>query len=97
MPQYRKRPVVVEAFRLDNYDTDHTVSLPPQWFTAELVKQRISMQPNGSAVIKTLEGVMTAEIGDWIIQGVKGEIYPCKNDIFRQTYEAVPEVPQKTT
>jgi hypothetical protein len=37
--------------------------------------------------IKTLEGVMTANIGDWIIQGVNGEIYPCKPDIFEKTYE----------
>ena len=39
--------------------------------------------------IITLEGVMTAEAGDWIITGVKGEPYPCKDDIFRLTYEAI--------
>jgi hypothetical protein len=41
--------------------------------------------------IKTLEGVMTANIGDWIIQGVNGEIYPCKPDIFEKTYELLKE------
>lgn len=40
-------------------------------------------------VIKTLEGDMTAEVGDWLITGVKGEVYPCKPDIFEQTYELV--------
>ena len=40
-------------------------------------------------VIITLEGTMTAEPGDWIITGVKGERYPCKDDIFRATYEAI--------
>lgn len=39
--------------------------------------------------INTLEGVMTAVEGDWIIQGVNGEIYPCKPDIFEKTYEKV--------
>lgn len=42
-------------------------------------------------LIKTLEGTMRAEIGDWIITGVKGERYPCKPEIFRKTYEAVEE------
>lgn len=41
--------------------------------------------------IKTLEGTMKAEYGDWIIKGVKGEFYPCKPDIFEMTYEAVSE------
>lgn len=40
-------------------------------------------------VIATLEGVMRANPGDWVIRGVKGEIYPCKPDIFAATYEAV--------
>lgn len=39
--------------------------------------------------IPTLEGTMVAEAGDWIITGVKGERYPCKDDIFRATYEAI--------
>ena len=56
--KYRKKPVVVEAYRTD-----------------------IKVQ------IETLEGVMTANPGDWIITGVKGEKYPCKNDIFEMTYE----------
>ncbi len=39
-------------------------------------------------LIETLEGEMTANVGDWIIRGVKGEFYPCKPDIFAATYEA---------
>ncbi len=42
-------------------------------------------------VIKTLEGNMVAKVGDWIITGVKGERYPCKDDIFKATYELVEE------
>lgn len=46
--------------------------------------------PSGSYLqIKTLEGIMTAIVGDWIIKGVKGEFYPCKNDIFIMTYDVV--------
>ena len=41
--------------------------------------------------IPTLEGIMHADIGDWIITGVKGEQYPCKPDIFEKTYERVEE------
>lgn len=41
--------------------------------------------------IETLEGTMTARLGDWIIQGVQGEFYPCKPDIFEQTYEPAKE------
>ncbi len=40
-------------------------------------------------VIKTIEGDMQANLGDWLIKGVRGEYYPCKDDIFRQTYEPV--------
>ena len=39
--------------------------------------------------IETLEGVMKADKGDWIIKGVKGELYPCKPDVFEMTYEKV--------
>jgi hypothetical protein len=49
---------------------------------------------NGIA-IKTLEGVMRGDMGDWIIKGVKGEFYPCKPDIFEATYESVASEPQK--
>ena len=44
---------------------------------------------NGNLMIRTLEGDMRAEYGDWIIRGVQGEFYPCKPDIFEQTYEEV--------
>ncbi len=53
----------------------------PVVITAERIWQR-------EAII-TLEGVMTAEPGDWIITGVRGEQYPCKDEIFRMTYEPI--------
>jgi hypothetical protein len=47
--------------------------------------------PTGRAIVRTLEGPLRVSDGDWIITGVKGERYPCKPDIFEQTYEAVEE------
>jgi len=46
--------------------------------------------------IDTLEGTMTGNIGDWLLCGVNGELYPCKNDVFQQTYDEVNEKPECT-
>ena len=58
-----------------------------------MVAAERSIYPNddGSLTIETLEGDHRASLGDWIIRGVQGELYPCKPDIFEQTYEAVPD------
>lgn len=78
---YRKKPVEVDAFQFgkDEY---------PLWFIFRINKKTIILK-NECAYIKTLEGTMTANKGDYIIKGVKGEIYPCKPDIFEATYEKV--------
>jgi hypothetical protein len=75
---YRKKPVVVEAIQWTGTNTDAVLQ-----FTA---CPRVLASPQ-ALVIETLEGDMRADIGDWIIRGVKGELYPCKPDIFEQTYE----------
>ena len=85
----RKKPVVVEAFRF-------AVDEPPQWFKeAESLDQVVCFSQYGGekrwCEIQTLEGTMTAQVGDWIIRGVKGEFYPCRDDIFQQTYAPVEE------
>lgn len=72
MTLYRKKPVVIEAMRL-GVDC-HDVD-------------RI-LDANTRSLAQTLEGVMVAEPGDYIIRGVQGEFYPCKADIFESTYEA---------
>ena len=85
--KYRKKPVIIEAFKLG---TDEH----PNWFTNNNSCMIINRDQSGLALqadIKTLEGTMTANLGDFIIQGVKGEIYPCKPDIFEATYEKVEE------
>lgn len=77
MARFRKKPVVIEAFRPD-------VDEPPKW---ALRSDAILHSMDGISIV-TLEGTMLVSPGDWIIRGVNGEIYPCKPDIFAKTYEA---------
>lgn len=81
--KFRKLPVVVDAvqFTGDNWDelSEHfgDFEVDSVWVDGD------------NLVLVTLEGEMTAKVGDWIVRGVKGEFYPCKPDIFEQTYERV--------
>lgn len=91
---YRKKPVVIEAWQNKSND----VELWPAWLDAAMkdgtVTAVLTMEGEGTVfVIDTLEGEMIAKSGDWIIRGVKGELYPCKPDIFEATYEAVEDRP----
>ena len=83
MAKYRKKPVVIEAFRLG-------IDSIPDWCMKKAVDREIHIYGEpAEADIITLEGVMHANFGDFIIKGVKGELYPCKADIFYATYEVV--------
>jgi hypothetical protein len=82
MAKFRKKPVVIEAIKWDGksgsifpFAPFENVTAPPE------------VAEDGRLHITTLEGVMVAEIGDMVIKGVKGEIYPCKPDIFAATYD----------
>lgn len=86
--KYRKKPVVIEAYQIPP-DDEQTREAPPGWLVRALVQQSAVAVPQGGIDILTLEGTMRGDVGDWIIQGVKGELYPCKPDIFAATYEAV--------
>jgi hypothetical protein len=92
--KYRKRPVVIEAFQM-TYEMARSKELDPKWFAQAcldgIVKPFVTEKIQGSQYceIKTLEGTMVADGNDYIIQGVNGEIYPCKPDIFAKTYEPV--------
>lgn len=78
--QYVKKPIAVDAFKWED------ISIIPEWF-AKAVFEGAVIVDGDTVFIKTLEGVMKAEKGTWIIRGVKGELYPCKADIFEETYE----------
>ena len=86
--KYRKKPVVIEAFQWTNKGNFVDWKSLPEWFTEAYEKGDILLLTDG-VEIKTLEGQLKANVGDWIIQGIKGEIYPCKPDIFEATYEEV--------
>jgi hypothetical protein len=87
MALYRKKPVVIEAVEWDGtpdaLDAIHAMSL---------AGNRPLHEDGGGLIIGTLEGDMRANLGDYIIKGVKGELYPCKPDIFAATYEPVAPV-----
>lgn len=83
--RYRKKPVVIEAMRLHAASMWDVLAWCGSAGGAEIVPD-----PNGGATtlqIATLEGVMSAQMGDYVIRGVQGEFYPCKPDVFRATYE----------
>ena len=84
--KYRKKPVVIEAVQFFGN------SGPVLDFCTEAECARLMFKPhehpeNRTITIATLEGNMTCSYGDYIIRGVKGELYPCKPDIFAATYE----------
>lgn len=93
--KYRKKPVEVEAVLLENseasieravefvYNIGMETSMLGRSSTIQQVKQE------GGFIIRTLEGNMKANFGDYIIKGIQGEFYPCKSDIFESTYDAV--------
>ena len=88
MSKYRKKPVVIEAMQWTGENVQDIVK-----FIGELpyaVDEGIIHDPaSHTLIIPTLEGAMEASQNDWIIKGVKGEFYPCKPDIFEETYESV--------
>lgn len=86
MPQFRKKPVVIEAIQWDG-----DLSTISTLFWASACGEVVLDPFDKSISIDTIEGDMRAFVGDWIICGVKGEFYPCKPDIFDLTYEAVAE------
>lgn len=87
--KFRKKPIVIEAFKVPHgsdpvaygrFAMELSLSAPDAEWQCE--------DSSGAVSVHTLEGVMRAEVGDWIIRGVKGELYPCKPAIFEKTYEA---------
>lgn len=83
MAKYRKKPVVIDAVQWDG--DPETLRLLPYSQPAEC--RIVPIKGSQALSIQTLEGTMRCEVGDWIIKGVKGELYPCKPDIFAATYE----------
>ncbi len=87
MGLYRKRPVVVDAMQ---WNGDGPAALEALLRELGVSSEQVTHQANGDLAIAMLEGVMTAIPSDWIIKGVHHEVYPCKDHVFKATYEAVP-------
>lgn len=85
--KFRKKPVVIEAVQLGASPEELEAAIV---FCAQEVEVVHDHERHSHAIeIKTLEGTMRASLNDWIIRGVKGELYPCKPDIFAATYEPI--------
>ena len=88
MRKFRKRPVVIEAQQIE--EQDFTCEHPSERHVRGTPERPVIYCPDlREVIIPTLEGNMIAKVGDWIIRGVQGELYPCKPDIFEATYEPV--------
>ena len=87
MARYRKRPVIIRAVQfLGTAESQKAIeALAMDKGTRALTFE------SDKLMVETLEGTMTANLRDWIIRGVRGEVYPCKPDIFAATYEPVIE------
>jgi hypothetical protein len=90
MSKFRKKPVVIEAVQIKKGMGC------PIWLVEAIASNKVivanlsfGVELPAFAKIETLEGIMRGDDGDWIIRGVKGELYPCKADIFEATYEPV--------
>lgn len=89
--RYRKKPVEIEAFQYDGdlIGTDGKYYVPEWAIQAIAQKNPIMYYDQSELYICTLEGTHHVSVGDFVIRGVGGELYPCKPDIFEQTYERV--------
>lgn len=102
--KFRKKPVEIEAIQFGRHPVAGIFGVPiglfneepPEWAIEAIKDGTISLGANAEGFlvlnIKTLEGPIVASPNDWVIRGVKGELYPCKPDIFEMTYERVENV-----
>ena len=90
MTKFRKKPIIIEAIQWDGRMETLAKIQKLNTLNRDIIIGEDFIDANKkSLMIDTLEGVHEGKIGDWIIQGVSGELYPCKPDIFEMTYEKV--------
>ena len=88
MSQYRKKPLIIDACQIPP-DDDQTRELPPHWLLDAIQDGRVWQRGDAWAVkLNDTENVL-AKVGDWVIKGVEGELYPCADSVFQATYEKV--------
>ena len=85
--KYQKKPIIIEAIQWTGKNFDEIEKfVGNDFFKLNLISHTVNTP---DILIPTLEGVMKASIGDYIIKGLRGEYYPCKTDIFRETYQPI--------
>lgn len=92
--KYKKKPVVIEAIQWtgkNNYEVKVFTGDKTSFTVNNIYRPQGHLPEDYNLYINTLEVTMKAEIGDYIIKGIKGEFYLCKEDIFLETYELVEE------
>ena len=92
--KYRKKPVIIEAIQFE--DNSDRITEIHEFMGGDTIRVNYEDKDNPYLKIETLEGIMKASVGDYIIKGVNGEFYPCKPDIFEKTYERVIDETDKT-
>jgi hypothetical protein len=85
--KFRKKPVEIEAIKWDGF-IEPTLAEIALWCDESWADESM-LGDDCSLIIPTLEGAMKCDKGDWIIKGINGEFYPCKDDIFKKTYYEV--------
>ena len=90
MAKYRKKPVEIEAFQFEGDFLSDGKWCIPDW-AVEAFHKGIMYFVGPELYINTLEGVHHCSFMDYVIRGVNGELYPCKPDIFKKTYDKVGE------
>lgn len=83
--QYKKKPLEIEAVQFVYWNAQEILDWGIQHRTHFIARE----EPHPNILIPTSEGCMQANVGDYIIKGIKGEFYPCKPDIFLDTYDLV--------
>jgi hypothetical protein len=88
--RFRKKPVEIDALPVAAalHAAAHSWRQLPDWMEKAYDRGEVVFAPE-AVLINTMEGQMRGDLGDWIIRGVKGELYPCKPDIFAATYDPV--------
>lgn len=92
--KYRKKPIIIEAVPFHD-NAESLVELSE--FIGETITVDYADPTNPTFQLKTLEGTITASVGDYIIKGAHGEFYPCKPYVFNDTYDEYLEENEMTT
>jgi len=95
MPKFMSKQVTIEAYQVVDEDNDETRETP-KWLIDAVISGKVilitksHMFPGKQTfIVQTDEGTMEGKVGDWIIKGLEGELYPCRDSIFKAKYDLV--------